>query len=47
MSTPAKKPRPSAQHQLEQPRPREIEGCQGSDPTRYGNREIGGRCIDF
>ena len=29
------------------PRPREIGGPKGPDPTRYGDWEIGGRCIDF
>jgi hypothetical protein len=29
------------------PRPREIGGPKGPEPTRYGDREIGGRCIDF
>jgi hypothetical protein len=28
-------------------RPREIGGRKGPDPTRYGDWEIGGRCIDF
>ena len=28
-------------------RPREIGGRQGPDPTRYGDWEKGGRCIDF
>ena len=27
--------------------PREIGGPKGPEPTRYGNWEIGGRCIDF
>jgi hypothetical protein len=31
----------------EAPRPREIGGPKGPDPTRYGDWEIGGRCIDF
>lgn len=29
------------------PRPREIGGRDGPDPTRYGDWEKGGRCIDF
>jgi len=29
------------------PRPREIGGPKGPDPTRYGDWEVGGRCIDF
>jgi len=28
-------------------RPREIGGRQGPDPTRYGDWECKGRCIDF
>lgn len=28
-------------------RPREIGGRKGLDPTRYGDWEKGGRCIDF
>ena len=28
-------------------KPREIGGPKGLDPTRYGDWEIGGRCIDF
>ena len=28
-------------------RPREIGGRKGPDPTRYGDWEKGGRCIDF
>ena len=31
----------------EQERPREIGGREGPDPTRYGDWEKGGRCIDF
>ncbi|MGA2188549.1 MAG: DUF1674 domain-containing protein [Steroidobacteraceae bacterium] len=27
--------------------PREIGGRQGPDPTRYGDWELRGRCIDF
>jgi hypothetical protein len=30
-----------------QARPREVGGPKGPDPTRYGDWEIGGRCIDF
>jgi hypothetical protein len=29
------------------PRPREVGGRDGPDPTRYGDWEKGGRCIDF
>jgi hypothetical protein len=27
--------------------PREVGGRQGPDPTRYGDWELRGRCIDF
>ena len=29
------------------PRPKEIGGRDGPDPTRYGDWEKNGRCIDF
>ena len=29
------------------PQPREIGGRKGKDPTRYGDWEKNGRCIDF
>ena len=28
-------------------KPREIGGPKGPEPTRYGDWEVGGRCIDF
>ncbi len=31
----------------EQDRPKEIGGRKGPDPTRYGDWEKNGRCIDF
>jgi hypothetical protein len=31
----------------ESPRPREIGGPKGLEPTRYGDWERKGRCIDF
>jgi len=30
-----------------QPRPREIGGREGPEPTRFGDWEKNGRCIDF
>jgi hypothetical protein len=27
--------------------PKEIGGREGLDPTRYGDWEIGGKCVDF
>ncbi len=39
---------PSApERQRESQRPREIGGPKGPEPTRYGDWERGGRCIDF
>lgn len=32
---------------VERPAPREIGGRDGLDPTRYGDWEKNGRCIDF
>jgi hypothetical protein len=29
------------------PKPREIGGPKGPEPTRYGDWEVGGRCTDF
>jgi len=31
----------------ERPRPREIGGPKGPEPTRYGDWEVNGRCSDF
>ncbi len=31
----------------EKPRPKEIGGRKGPDPTRFGDWEKNGRCIDF
>jgi hypothetical protein len=41
---PAEPAKPAAK---EQPRPREIGGPKGPEPTRYGDWEVGGRCTDF
>ncbi|MCQ4166225.1 DUF1674 domain-containing protein [Tahibacter sp. P2K] len=41
-------PEPSAPAPADaQSRPREIGGRQGPEPTRYGDWEKNGRCIDF
>ncbi len=41
-------PHQPAQKPTEPPaRPREIGGPTGPEPTRYGDWEINGRCIDF
>ncbi|MBU6470242.1 MAG: DUF1674 domain-containing protein [Gammaproteobacteria bacterium] len=39
-------PRPPAAPQPER-KPREIGGPKGPEPTRYGDWEKAGRCIDF
>ena len=38
---------PPASAPLAQPLPVEIGGRDGTDPTRYGDWEKNGRCIDF
>lgn len=40
-------PLPAAAGPSPEPRPREIGGRQGPEPTRFGDWERGGRCIDF
>lgn len=30
-----------------QPKPKEIGGREGPDPVRYGDWEVGGKCVDF
>jgi hypothetical protein len=39
--------REAGSDKTEQPRPREIGGREGLEPTRYGDWEKAGRCIDF
>ncbi|HET7651054.1 MAG TPA: DUF1674 domain-containing protein [Gammaproteobacteria bacterium] len=39
--------RGAGKHSRPAPRPREIGGPKGPEPTRYGDWEKGGRCIDF
>jgi hypothetical protein len=39
-SDPAETPAPP-------PRPKEIGGPKGPEPTRYGDWEVNGRCTDF
>jgi hypothetical protein len=41
------KPEADKPAESEPPRPREIGGPKGPEPTRYGDWEVGGRCIDF
>ena len=38
---------PTDAEKLPETRPKEIGGRGGLDPTRYGDWEKGGRCIDF
>jgi hypothetical protein len=45
--TPQPDDNPSAAAGRPQDRPREIGGRGGLDPTRYGDWEKAGRCIDF
>ena len=40
-------PKPKTPAEEKPPQPREIGGPKGPEPTRYGDWEIGGRCIDF
>ena len=50
-NAPSKSPQPTPEHTPETPvaetRPKEIGGRKGPDPTRYGDWEKNGRCIDF
>jgi hypothetical protein len=32
---------------VDEPRPREVGGREGPEPTRFGDWELRGRCIDF
>jgi len=41
------KSEPKKPPDTESPRPREIGGPKGPEPTRYGDWEVGGRCTDF
>jgi len=40
-------PLPSRRGAAGAPRPRELGGVPGPDPTRFGDWEKNGRCIDF
>lgn len=44
---PAAAPEPRREPPAEKPAPAEIGGRAGPDPTRYGDWEKNGRCIDF
>jgi hypothetical protein len=41
------KPEANKPAESQLPRPREIGGPKGPEPTRYGDWEVGGRCTDF
>lgn len=43
----AKDEKPGSEDEQATERPREIGGRGGLDPTRYGDWEKNGRCIDF
>ena len=40
-------PKPKKPADEKPPKPREIGGPKGLEPTRYGDWEIAGRCVDF
>ena len=42
VNPPMRRPR-----RMERAGPREVDGPSGPEPTRYGDWEAGGRCIDF
>ena len=46
-SMPADEPRVRESSEPVSPAPKEIGGRSGLDPTRYGDWEKNGRCIDF
>jgi hypothetical protein len=43
----AKSSEPETEPKLRPPKPREIGGPKGPEPTRYGDWEVNGRCTDF
>ncbi|PZO88537.1 MAG: DUF1674 domain-containing protein [Micavibrio aeruginosavorus] len=40
-------PHPSKPAKPDAPPPKEIGGRDGLDPVRYGDWEVGGKCVDF
>lgn len=38
---------PAGKPKTEPPRPKEIGGRDGPEPTRYGDWEVNGICVDF
>ncbi len=47
LQVPERGKKTSAQAPRKKPRPTETGGPAGLEPTRYGDWEKGGRCIDF
>ena len=46
-ATPESQPRETPEQNPQAKRPNEINGPKGPEPTRYGDWEKNGRCIDF
>jgi len=44
---PAQEPQVTETPPVSPPRPKEIGGPKGPEPTRYGDWEVNGRCTDF
>jgi hypothetical protein len=51
MSEPREPEKPAeteaSEHPVPQPMSKEIGGPKGPEPTRYGDWEVNGRCVDF
>ena len=46
-AVPGSRPRETEAQEPEARRPKEVNGPTGPEPTRYGDWEKNGRCIDF
>ena len=46
-SAPETRPREEGEKEVRPGKPREVNGPKGPEPTRYGDWEKNGRCIDF
>lgn len=46
-ATPESQPRETSEQNPNTTRPKEVNGPKGPEPTRYGDWEKNGRCIDF
>jgi hypothetical protein len=44
---PAQQPQGTDEPPASPPKPKEIGGPKGPEPTRYGDWEVNGRCTDF